>query len=188
MENTIQDVDAKTHSDIDREVEDLLSKMMGQSADWQRNLNALGESINGTYRPWMSELEAAIRAEIERLKARGQGISSAELERRLAELRAQMEAMSMGGETGSAAFRCIACDRVLPDNNTWNPPPQRRSAAKAAHPAPAINPASNGNRKALTVKHPTSERIYKAVRFSAVRLVTCQCRTEHHTRLKQHDM
>ena len=188
MENTIQDVDAKTHSDIDREVEDLLSKMMGQSADWQRNLNAMGESINGTYRPWMSELEAAIRAEIERLKARGQGISSAELERRLAELRAQMEAMSMGGETGSAAFRCIACDRVLPDNNTWNPPPQRRRAAKAAHPAPAINPASNGNRKALTVKHPTSERIYKAVRFSAVRLVTCQCRTEHHTRLKQHDM
>ena len=74
MENTIQDVDAKTHADIDNEVQELLSKMMGQSADWQRNLNALGESINGTYRPWMSELEAAIRAEIVRLKARGQGI------------------------------------------------------------------------------------------------------------------
>jgi len=34
---------------------------------------------------------------------------------------------------GSAAFRCIACDRVLPDNNTWNPPPQRPSAGRKAH-------------------------------------------------------
>jgi hypothetical protein len=53
-----------------------------------------------------------------------QGVSAAELERRLAELRSKMEDMSSGGESGSAAFRCIACDRVLPDNNTWNPPPQ----------------------------------------------------------------
>lgn len=162
MEGTMQDLDAKTQAEIDKEVDALMAKMAGQGADWQRNLNSLGESINGTYRPWMSELEAAIRAEIEKLKSRGQGVSAAVLEQKLAELRAKMEGMSAGGESGSAAFRCIACDRVLPDNNTWNPPPQRQGAGRSAHPNPKINPASTGNRKKLSVAAPTSERIYKA--------------------------
>ena len=94
----VQDLDAKTQAEIDREVEALMKQMGDQSADWQRNLNALGESVHGTYRPWMSELEAAVRAEIERLKARGQGVSAKELERRLAELRAKLESLSAGGE------------------------------------------------------------------------------------------
>ena len=119
----VQDLDAKTQAEIDREVEALMKQMGDQSADWQRNLNALGESVHGTYRPWMSELEAAVRAEIERLKARGQGVSAKELERRLAELRAKLESLSAGGEAvrfpaglslGMLVVFCFSCPSCRP--------------------------------------------------------------------------
>ena len=109
----VQDLDAKTQAEIDREVEALMKQMGDQSADWQRNLNALGESVHGTYRPWMSELEAAVRAEIERLKARGQGVSAKELERRLAELRAKLESLSAGGEAVRVPAGLSACMLVV---------------------------------------------------------------------------
>jgi hypothetical protein len=41
------------------------------------------------------------------------------LEARLAELRAQIEGMGGVTEMGSAAFRCIACDRPIPTQDKW---------------------------------------------------------------------
>ena len=164
MDNQLQDLDAKTRSEIEKQAMDLVNQMSQHSEDWQRNLNQLGQNINETYRPWMSELEAAIRAEIDKLKSRGVGVSEKELEKRLAHLRAVLEGLQGSGETGSAAFRCIACDRVLPEAGSWGQIKQKESAGKKPHPKPANNPASLGNRGdgRLRVAMPKGERIYRA--------------------------
>jgi hypothetical protein len=75
-------------------------------------------------------------------------VSEKELEKRLAALRAVLEEMQGGaGESGSAAFRCIACDRVLPDATSWKTLKQAAGAAKKPHPAPAYNPSGPSNRR-----------------------------------------
>ena len=69
---------------------------------------------------WMQSLEKEIIGEVERLRAAGKSvITKPELEKKLAELRRKMKG-SGGMEVGSAAFRCIACNRPLPDMSQWH--------------------------------------------------------------------
>ena len=69
---------------------------------------------------WMDSLEREIVAEVERLRAAGKSvITKPELEKRLAELRKKI-GQGGGVEVGSAAFRCIACNRPLPDMSQWH--------------------------------------------------------------------
>jgi hypothetical protein len=69
---------------------------------------------------WMDSLEKEIIAEVERLRAAGKAvITKPELDRRLAELRKKI-GKGGGTEVGSAAFRCIACNRPLPDMSQWH--------------------------------------------------------------------
>jgi hypothetical protein len=103
-------------------------------------------------------------AEIEKLKARGVGVSEKDLEKRLAQLRAMLEGMSGSDESGSAAFRCIACDRVLPEASGWGQMKQNKSAGRKPHPTPSHNPAAMNNRGdgRLKMAMPKGERIYRA--------------------------
>jgi hypothetical protein len=61
MGNSMADMDAKQRALVEKQAMDLVQQMASHSADWQKNLNALGQSVHQTYKPWMSELEAAIR-------------------------------------------------------------------------------------------------------------------------------
>ena len=97
---------------------------------------------------WVGRCQGANRAccfrvhskeEVNRLRkisAKGKATDE-ELAKRLADLRSRVSDMSADGgmlpETGSAAFRCICCDRTLPTTNTWKKPKEPLSAM-AAHP------------------------------------------------------
>jgi len=160
----VQDLDAKMAAEIEREVEEILKKIELARGDWQKNLNHLGQTVEAKAEStWLSELEASIRAEIERLNAKGTGVTKKELDRYLAELRAKMEDMNAGGEGGSAAFRCIACDRTLPQAADWRKQkPLPTSAARAAGLEPSMLANRHHQNRARTAATGQSERIYKA--------------------------
>ena len=61
----------------------------------------------------------ALSDEVERLRASGASITEEELERRLDVLRKKMAESGGFNETGSAVFRCIACNRALPEQAKW---------------------------------------------------------------------
>ena len=61
----------------------------------------------------------ALSDEVERLRAAGASITEEELERRLDVLRKKMAESGGFNETGSAVFRCIACNRALPEQAKW---------------------------------------------------------------------
>ena len=69
---------------------------------------------------WMQALEKEIVGEVERLRLAGlSNITKEELEKKLAALRRKIANASGMTEVGSAAFRCIACNRPLPDMSQW---------------------------------------------------------------------
>ena len=154
-------------SEIEKEMNGMLKNMAQAKADWQKNLNHLGQTVDTKAdKTWLSELEASIQAELDKLNGRGTGVTKKELDRYLAELRAQLDAMQGGAaESGSAAFRCIACDRTLPEAASWRMPKQQpigRPAAVTAGLEPSMVSNRHHQSRNRTAATAQSERIYKA--------------------------
>jgi hypothetical protein len=111
---------------------ELSAAMAAAKQEQARELSQLGQVVAvKADTEWLTQLEAELRAEFDRLRAdakgKSGGISKAEFEKRLAELRklmAALQAAGGGAENGAVAFRCLACDRPLPKTESWSPPSQ----------------------------------------------------------------
>jgi hypothetical protein len=94
---------------------ELSAAMAAAKQEQARELSQLGQVV-------------AVKADPEWLtQGKSGGISKAEFEKRLAELRklmAALQAAGGGAENGAVAFRCLACDRPLPKTESWSPPSQ----------------------------------------------------------------
>lgn len=114
----MKELDSKLASEVDTRASSIMQEMGQTRSEWQAKLDSIGRTIDEKAdESWMKTLEDQIRAEMEALrkKAGGKGISNKALEAKLAELRQKIHEAGGLHEAGAAVFRCIACDRPLPN-------------------------------------------------------------------------
>eukprot|EP01043_Picozoa_sp_COSAG02_P041653 COSAG02_NODE_3472_length_6684_cov_7.837661_1_plen_1175_part_00 len=113
--------DKQLQERLDAHVHELVTQFQEAKEAQAAQMGELDATVSAKAdKEWMDSLEREIIAEVERLRAAGKSvITKPELEKRLAELRKKI-GKAGGTEVGSAAFRCIACNRPLPDMSQWH--------------------------------------------------------------------
>jgi hypothetical protein len=121
----MKNLDHKLASEVDQRAASIMGEFDSSRSEWQSKLGALSKEINEKAdEAWMRTLEEQIREEMAvlRKKGGGKGISAQALEGKLKALRQKITEVGGLTETGSALFRCIACDRPLPTTSEWRKP------------------------------------------------------------------
>jgi hypothetical protein len=124
MKNSLKGMGDSFSAQLAKAAGDLVADLNATKAGMEGQLSGLFAQMGGKVDTlWVDDLERQLRAEIERLARLGKNtIDSDALDAKLAALRAALEAELSKQEdeaSGSAAFRCLLCDRPLPPKEDW---------------------------------------------------------------------
>ena len=122
---------AKAAGDIVKDLNETKESMAGSLSGLFAQMGGKVDTL------WVDDLERQLRDEIERLARLGRGaVDQDALDAKLAALRAALEAELNKADdeaSGSAAFRCLLCDRPLPPKEEWKLKQRSNLSASMPH-------------------------------------------------------
>jgi hypothetical protein len=124
MKNSLKGMGDSFAAQLAKSAGEIVADLNNAKASMEGQLSGLFAQMGGKVDTlWVDDLERQLRSEIERLSRLGKNtIDMAALDAKLAALRAALEAELHKNEddaAGSAAFRCLLCDRPLPPKEDW---------------------------------------------------------------------
>ena len=124
MKNSLKGMGDSFATQLAKAAGEIVAELNETKAGMEGQLSGLFAQMGGKVDTlWVDDLERQLRNEIERLSRLGKNtIDMAALDAKLAALRAALEAELHKNEdeaSGSAAFRCLLCDRPLPPKEDW---------------------------------------------------------------------